>query len=124
MSARLYFLALPVIPALLLLVPLLPRDEDAASPPAAPMQDRADPGGILLRNESTGELEVELRSGAGGSCDTGRVLATQTVLPGSAWSIRSSQPLCYRRTDPGPGQRTRDWARKVTTRGQVEEVVL
>lgn len=125
MVRRSLFVVMPLVPLALALSTLRSQDLELTPAIAELAPNTEKPGGIRLRNARQAPVEVELRTGTEAECDHGRVLGTKSLLPERTWTIRSSQPLCFRQTGTaGPGEPPRGWQRKTPNAGTIDEVTL
>lgn len=125
MVRRSLFAVVPLVPLALALNTLRMQDLEPTPTTVEPAPNTEKPGGVRLRNARQAPVEVELRTGTETECEKGRVLATMSLLPERTWTIRSSQPLCFRQTGTaGPDEPSRAWQRKTPSAGNIEEVTL
>lgn len=97
--------------ALLLLVPLnLPRA----------------PGQLTLRNDSWDAVQVEVRVGTSGQCDTNEVAGVRTLARDRRWVVIVNGVVCWRReAQPGSGNgQWTAWQSGVVPPGAVQEASL
>lgn len=117
--------------ATVLLVPLFGTAEKVTrSHPAAPASESIQakrPGGLKLRNDTSGGVRVEIGVSFSGDCTRDvKVTARLSVPAGRAWEIRSSQPICVRqeKLETDGQRRLQGWQKKTTTTDSLQEVIL
>lgn len=98
----------------------------AAAPPGAVPSVSDAVGVIRIVNRSGTARQIELRAAVRGGCAAGPNVSRQSIAAGATFVIRSSQPLCIRRSVAGVlnAQMTGTWEHKPMRRGVLAEVVL
>lgn len=108
------------------LAALLPAVLPASSAAVGHRLEPQEPGYVSFRNTSWDVVRLEIRRGKAASCDQGALAGTISLKRGRSWTVRSNEPICWRR-ETQPGQAHTGWSawhREVPTASPTSARVL
>lgn len=89
--------------------------------PAGSALGASERGRVVLFNASVQRVRVEVRVGSAERCEENPLVAVRTLHRGRRWTVRTQEPVCWRREQvPGDASGTwTPWARRTVGTRQV-----